>query len=487
MPQERKPHSSAQKNEPEKISKKNFSQWYHNLLKEAEIVDSRYEIQGMLVYRKWGLFIIREMQRCLESMLEQHDHEPVTFPVLIPETVLGKETRHIAGFEDEVFWVTHAGSNELSVKLALRPTSETPIYEMFSLWIRSYNDLPMKVHQSCAVYRYETKHTRPLIRGREFLWNEGHSAHVDYEDAEKNVADIKKIYRELIENLLCIPFCIDRRPEWDKFPGAEYTLAFDTIMPEGKILQIATVHNLGENFAHPFEITYEDQNGEKRYVSQTSYGPSFGRLLASVISIHGDDNGLVLPPKIAPLQIIIVPIMFKGKGNREEIVVYCREIENFLKNSNIRVKVDERDLRPGEMFYFWEMRGVPLRFEIGPREAKNRTVTAARRDNFKKTALNADDMSSLLNDIREIFTDIEQSLRSKAKERFESMKTCANSNEDIENFDGAGIISCGWCGEKSCAEQIEQYCDILGVEERADAVCPVCGGRGYRVRCGKTY
>ena len=459
-----------------------LSEWYHKVLKEAKIVDSRYPIKGTLVYRKWGVFVIRSIQRELEKMLETAGHEPTFFPVMIPENILGKETKHIAGFEDEVFWITHAGKNKLDVKLALRPTSETPMYEMFSLWIRSYNDLPFKIHQSCAVYRYETKHTRPLIRGREFLWNEGHSAHTDYGDAEKNISEIKEIYKKLINELLCLPFIIDRRPEWDKFPGAEYTLAFDTIMPDGKVLQIATAHHLGENFARVFDIKYEDETGKQKFVHQTSYGPSFGRLLAAAILIHGDEKGLVLPPKIAPVQVVIVPIVFKGKT--DEIYDYANKIKEKLDALGIRNIIDSRELHAGEKYYHWEMKGVPVRFEAGPRDLKAGKVFVARRDTGEKFALDYDEIN---NKIFELFKNIEDNLRDTAQEKFEKKFFKAENFNEIDEFTGKGIIESGWCGEKSCADEIEKHSDMIAVEEGKDAACPVCGGFGYRIRVAKTY
>lgn len=459
-----------------------LSEWYHKVLKDSEIIDSRYPIKGMLVYRKWGVFVIRSMQRELEKMLEEAGHEPMFFPVTIPENILGKETEHIAGFEDEVFWITHAGSNELDVKLALRPTSETPMYEMFSLWIRSYNDLPFKIHQSCAVYRYETKHTRPLIRGREFLWNEGHSAHRDYDDAEKNINEIKKIYKKLINDFLCLPFIVDKRPDWDKFPGAEYTLAFDTIIPDGKTLQIATAHHLGENFAKVFDIKYEDEEGKKKYVYQTSYGPSFGRLLAASILVHGDEKGLVLPPKIAPVQVVIVPIVFK-KGKAEEIYDYANKVKEKLDALGVRSTIDDSQQHPGEKYYYWEMKGVPVRFEVGPRDLKANKVFVAPRIG-EKFALDYDEID---NKIFEIFNDIEDNLRDTAQKRFEEKFFKAKTFDEIDEFAGKGIIESGWCGEKSCAEEIENHCDMISVEEGKDIACPVCGGCGYRIRVAKTY
>lgn len=460
------------------VSKKKLSEWYHWVLEEADIVDGRYPIKGMLVYKKWGLFVIREMQRFLEEMLEASGHQPTLFPVLIPEDTLGKETKHIAGFEEEVFWVTHAGENRLERRLALRPTSETPIYEMFHLWIRSHTDLPLKVHQSCAVYRYETKHTRPLIRGREFLWNEGHAAHADEADAEKNIEEIKAIYGKLINELLCIPFIIDKRPDWDRFPGAVSTYAFDTLMPDGKILQIATVHNLGQNFSKVFEVTYDDIEGRKHYVYQTSYGPSFGRLLAATIMIHGDDRGLILPPKIAPIQVVIVPIVFK-ETEKNEIYAYSKEVEEKIRELGVRVLLDDGDERPGAKFYRWEMRGVPLRIEIGPRDLKDKKVTVVRRDTGERSQIGCNELDK----INSIFGDIASSMRTKAEKAFRGMFSEAKSLDDI---DGAGVSSLGWCGSIDCAGDIEKKASILSTED-TKSKCIVCGREGVKARAAKTY
>jgi len=460
-----------------------FSEWYHKILEEAEVIDQRYAIKGMLVYRKWGLFIIRAMQRELERMLEDADHEPVLFPVLIPEDILGKETEHIAGFEEEVFWVTRAGANELERKLALRPTSETPIYDLFSLWVRSHSDLPLKIHQSCAVYRYETKHTRPLIRGREFLWNEGHSAHADAGDAQKNIDEIKEIYRKLINDLLCLPYQINERPEWDRFPGAEHTFAFDTLMPTGKALQIATAHDLGENFSRVFDIKYETGTGEHRFAHQTSYGPSFGRLLASAISVHGDDKGLVLPPRVAPVQVVIVPIIFKKTGG--DVMGYVEKVRDKLEELNVRVRVDDGDEHPGAKYYYWEMKGVPVRFEIGPRDLKEGRITLVRRDTAEKSAINFDEIPG----INETFKEIADNLREIAQKKFDERLFTGKTMEEIKGYVGSGIVTSGWCGEKSCAGEIEEFGDILGVGacEHRNLNCPVCGGSGYKIRIAKVY
>ncbi len=458
-----------------------FSGWYHKILEDAGIVDSRYPIKGMLVYRKWGLFIIREMQRCLEGMLEGCGHEPTLFPVLISEDTLGRETEHIAGFEEQVFWVTHAGNNELERRLALRPTSETPMYEMFSIWVRSHTDLPLKVYQSCAVYRYETKHTRPLIRGREFLWNEGHSAHADAEDAGDNIKEIHGIYSRLIKDLLCIPFIVNTRPEWDRFPGAVETYAFDTLMPDGKTLQIATMHNLGQNFSRVFDIKYETVTGDHEYAYQTSYGPSFGRLLAAVICIHGDDKGLVLPPKIAPMQAIIIPIVFK-ESDKEEIMQYAGDLEGRLRSLGVRVGVDAGEERPGAKFYHWEMKGVPLRLEIGPRDLRERKVTVVRRDNGGKSQIGFEELDK----IGGIFDDMSRNLREKAEREFEKRLFRVERLEDVDRYVGEGIVSLGWCNGKECAGQIEEHASVLCANKNP-ARCIICNAPGREVRVAKTY
>ncbi len=461
--------------------KDKFSGWYLKILEDAGLIDSRYPVKGMVVYKGWGLFIIRQMQRHLEKLLEEAGHEPVLFPVLIPDDILGKETKHIAGFEEQVFWVTHAGANELERRLALRPTSETAIYETFRLWIRSHQDLPLKIHQSCAVYRYETKHTRPLIRGREFLWNEGHSAHIDDEDAMRNIEEIKEIYGKLIRDILCIPFIVSRRPEWDRFPGATDTFAFDTIMPNDKTLQIATIHNLGQNFSRAFEITYEDEKGEHKYVHQTSYGPSFGRLLAALVSIHGDEKGLVLPPEISPIQCIIVPLFFKGT-DKERIQRYAEDVGKKLNEAGIRNHIDSRDERPGNKFYYWEMKGVPLRIEVGPRDMERNELTVVRRDTGKRSQLKFDRVS----EIPKIFDEITENLRKTAQKRFDQRFFKIGSMEELSKNSGRGILSLGWCGNDECAEKIERYVDILSVNNDR-GTCIVCGRDGKEVNAANTY
>lgn len=457
-----------------------YSEWYLKIIEEAGLIDSRYPIQGMLVYRGWGRRMIREMEQFLERLLEEDGHEPVLFPVLIPDNILGKEAEHIAGFGEQVFWVTHAGKNELERKMALRPTSETCMYDLFSLWIRSHTDLPLKVHQSVTVYRYETKHTRPLIRGREFLWNEGHTAFRTEEDAEENIDTVKGIYGKLINDLLCIPYQVNQRPDWDKFPGAEYTIAFETMMPNGRTLQVATAHNLGQKFSKVFNIKFENEEGEHEYAWQTSYGPGFGRLLAAVVGVHGDEKGLVLPPKIAPLQVVIIPVVFKDSDNKQ-IMDYVLQLKDVIGGGGIRVQVDDSDKRPGEKYFFWEMKGVPVRIEVGPKDLKEGKVTVVRRDTGEKKQVKFEDL-----DLNKLFIEIENNLRDRAQKKFDERQYQAKSIKELDKYLSKGIVSCGWCESTDCAPEIESRATILSLQEEKGK-CVVCGKDGREIRVAKTY
>ncbi|MFA5003517.1 MAG: proline--tRNA ligase, partial [Methanolinea sp.] len=286
--------------------KGDFSGWYNELLWRAEIMDVRYPVKGLYVWYPFGFSLRRNVYDMLRSLLDR-DHQEALFPLLIPEQELAKEAEHIKGFEEEVYWVTHGGLSPLDVKLALRPTSECAIYPMYALWVRSHADLPLKIYQIVNAFRYETKHTRPLIRLREITsFKEAHTVHTTWEDAERQVETAISLYMEFYDRL-CIPVIISKRPEWDKFPGGDYTIAVDTVMPDGRTLQIGTVHHLGDHFSRTFQITYEDVDGEQKFAHQTCYGIS-ERSIAALISMHGDDRGLILPPGPAPVQAVIIPI-----------------------------------------------------------------------------------------------------------------------------------------------------------------------------------
>jgi prolyl-tRNA synthetase len=442
-----------------------FSEWFHNILEEAEIIDTRYPVKGMHVWLPQGFKIRKHTLNILKEILDE-DHEEVLFPLLIPEDELAKEAIHVKGFEEEVYWITHGGLTELNKKLALRPTSETAMYPMFSLWVRNHADLPMKYYQVVNTFRYETKHTRPLIRVREITtFKEAHTVHATAEETEQQVQEAVRIYKKFFD-MLGIPYTVSKRPEWDKFPGAEYTVAFDTIMPDGKTLQIGTVHNLGQTFAKTFDITYETATGEHEYVYQTCYGLS-DRVIASVIGIHGDKAGLCMPPDIAPYQVVIVPIIFKKGG--EEVMEFCRKLENRLKDeANIRVYFDDRDIRAGKKYYEWEMRGIPLRLEVGPRDLENKKVVTYRRDTQEKEIIDYH-AETISQTTEKLLEDICHNMKDKAWETFKNSIRSVNSIEEAadEMSKAGGIISFDWCGEQECGKDIEEKVrvDILGVQE----------------------
>ncbi len=456
-----------------------FGEWYRRMLAENNLVDDRYEVKGMLIYRGNGMRIIRQMSRFLEELLERDGHEPTMFPILAPENLLKKEAEHIAGFSDEVYWVTHAGETMLDRKMALRPTSETIMYPMFSLWVRTFQDLPIKVHQTVTVYRCETKQTRPLIRSREIYWNEGHTAFAKREEALENIETIKGIYTELITGLLCIPVDINKRPDWDKFPGAEYTIAFETIMPDGKTLQVATIHNLGQHFSKVFDIVFDDENGEKKHAWQTSYGPGFGRLLAATVAVHGDSKGMVLPPDVAPIQVVIIPIIFKDSV--EKVMGQVEKVRKTLEDNGVRVFVDASGERPGAKHFKWEREGVPVRLEIGPKDVDGGCVVVARRDTSEKTKVQLPDF-----DVKKIFADMTYAIREKARKRFAERLKSASTLDEFKSAVGTGIVSAGWCGRDECTKKLGESGTILSIsEEHAD--CIVCGEKGRKVKAAKTY
>lgn len=455
----------------------NFGEWFDKVLLGAQIVDDRYPVKGFTVYMGWGYSIVKRIYQMLEGELEDTDHQPMQFPVVIPEDAFQKEEDHIEGFAAEVFWITHAGENKLDRRLLLRPTSETAIYPMFKLWVRSHADLPLRMHQTCNVYRYETKATRPLFRGREFLWNEAHTAHVDYEDAERQVRIGVDAY-EKVYDALGLAYIIMKRPDFDKFAGAVYTLAFDTWNPDGRVNQIGTVHNLGENFAEAFDLTYEDEEGNQALASTTCYGMGMGRVLAATIVHHGDDNGLVLPPVVAPKQVVIVPIPFKDRA--QDVAAYAKEIELTLKEAGVRVQLDDDNrLRPGEKYYKWEMFGVPVRIELGPREVDGRTVTLVRRDTKEKSKAQLD---RLKEEVEGLLDDIQKNIKARSQKRLDDALSDANSLDELRSLiDQRKIVRVNWCGDPECAFLIKDEVagDIRGTlwgkEEEPTGPCINCG------------
>ena len=432
----------------------------------------------------YGFKIRRNVLQILRNLLDNAGHDETLFPLLIPETVLAQESAHVKSFEGECFWVTHGGFEPLKVRYALRPTSETVIAPMLKLWIRSHADLPMKLYQVVNVFRHETKATRPIIRMREVAtFKEAHTCHATFEEAEEQVQEAVELYKRFFDEV-GVPYCVSRRPEWDKFAGALYTIAFDMLCPDGRTLQIGTVHNLGQNFAKAFNITYETKDGNQKHIWTTSYGIS-GRGIAAVLIIHGDDNGIVLPPKIAPIQVAVVPVPYKGK--EEQVNQACADVAAKLKDAGYRVELDSRgDLTPGNKFYYWELRGVPIRIEIGPRDLANGVVTIVRRDTLKKQTWKMEEVTAAVQKFAEEMTDDLKANASKwMNERVYSVNSLAEAKRLLEKR--AGIVEVPWCGKDECGHSLEEMVEarLLGFPEdttkKVDEKCLVCGEKAVNV------
>jgi prolyl-tRNA synthetase len=468
--------------------KQDFSAWFNDILWRAEIMDVRYPVKGLYVWYPYGFAIRKFVYQRLRDLLDR-DHQETLFPLLIPEQEFMKEAEHIKGFEDEVYWVTHGGTTPLDVKLALRPTSETAIYPMYALWVRSHADLPMKYYQIVNTFRYETKQTRPLIRLREITsFMESHTVHATWDEAETQVEYEIALTREFYGGL-CIPIIISKRPEWDKFPGADYTIAVDAIMPNGKTLQIGTVHHLGEHFSKTFSITYEDRNGDQKFANQTCYGIS-ERSIAALISLHGDDKGLILPPVAAPFQVVIVPITI-GKRH-EDVIAAAKKLESDLKAAGFRVKMDTRDMRPGAKYYWWELRGVPLRLELGPRDLDAGKVMVAKRTG-EKTSI---DLVTAADGVRRVLGEITAAVLSRAEEHTKSHLCSVSSMEALTDaLDAEKVAVIHWCRHRGCGDAIEEKtaASILGTEVRSvhipitDGPCIICGNPGKATLVGRAY
>ena len=461
-----------------------FNEWYNEIVELSDLCDKRYPIKGMNVWRPYGWKLMNHVDKLIREEMEKTDHQEVNFPLLIPESSFKKEEEHIEGFGAEVYWITHAGLNKLEERWLLRPTSETAMYPMFSLWIRSHADLPLKTYQIVNTFRYETKQTRAFIRVREIHFFEAHTCHVDFEDAEKQIKEDKEIAGRLFDKL-SLPFIFSKRPEWDKFAGAFYTISLDVLMPSGRTLQLGSIHQYKDNFAKPYEITYETEKGVHKNCHQTTYGMS-ERILGALVGIHGDNKGLVMPPEVAPNQVVIIPIIFKGK--EKTVLDACKKLAKKLEKENIRVHVDNREITPGNKYYSWELKGVPLRIEIGPKELEKKQIVIVRRDTSEKIFISQDSA------IKSIKLELEKI----TKNLFENAKKILNNNlHRVKTIEEAkelkGIIELPWCGIEDCALEIENILDgnTLGEPiENKDCkyTCPVCGKPAKTwMRYAKTY
>ena len=442
-----------------KAKKSDFSEWYTEITAGAELCDLRYNVKGMVVFRPNAAIAMKGMYRAWERELEAHGHLPALFPALIPESNFTKESEHVQGFVPEVFWVTGAGDAKFEERLALRPTSETAMYQMYSLWIQGLKDLPLKIYQSCQVWRHETKATRPFIRSREFYWIEAHDAFATRGESEGQVLEDMRMTENVLHRQFGVPFLFFERPEWDKFPGAIHTYAADTLMPDGKVLQLPSTHLLGQNFAKPFDVKYQNGKGEKEFVWQTCYGPAISRGFAAIISVHGDDKGLVLPFALAPVQVAIVPIPGKGgEGKGGKVEEKCRELEGKLKAAGFRAKADFSEATPGFKYNHWEMLGVPVRVEVGAREVESGHLTVVRRDVGKREQVVEASLAAWISSAEK---ELLASLVSKADAWFNGMKRKAASMQELKNgLEAGGFTSVPFCsvgmGGKPCADRIKE-------------------------------
>jgi prolyl-tRNA synthetase len=475
-----------------KFWSENYSEWFHKVIAEVPIYDTRYPVKGTGVWTPFGFKIRKAVTQIIREELEERGHDEVLFPLLIPDYMLNKESEHIKSFEEEVFWVTHGGNSPLDVKLALRPTSETAIYPMFQLWINAYSDLPIKIFQIVNIFRYETKATRPMIRVREVsTFKEAHTAHATKEEAKRQVCEGVEIYSRIYKRLR-IPVLKSIRPEWDKFPGAEYTIAFDTILSDGKVLQIGTVHFLGQGFAKAFDIKYMKSDGQYDYVWQTCYGIS-ERVIAALISVHGDDQGLVLPSEVAPVQVAIIPIVYKGR--EKQVVDKCQEIREELMKNGLRTVVDNRkEITPGNKYFTWELRGAPVRIELGPRDLEAGTAVLVRRDTLQKTVVK---INSIANEIKNLLISFDANLVERNERWMSERISKASTVEDAKKIlnKRGGIVDAPWCGKRGCGEELEVKLDarILGVPYNEGHVgkgraCIYCEGKAEEtIRIARSY
>ena len=467
-----------------------LSEWYTQVIQKAELADYT-SVSGCMVLRPWAYAIWENIQKYVDAKIKALGHKNVYFPMFIPESLMKKEAEHVEGFVPEVAWVTHAGHEKLAERLAVRPTSETIMYESYSKWVRSWRDLPLLLNQWCNVVRWEFKHPRPFLRTREFLWQEGHTVHATKEDADKeSMTILLDVYTKLIEDELAIAILNGKKTENEKFPGALYTTTMEAVMPDGKALQMGTSHNLGQNFAKAFNITFLDKDEKRKTVWQTSWGVTT-RLIGAIIMAHGDDKGLVLPPKIAPTQAVIVPILFDK--TKKEVLKEAEKIKESLENAGISTHLDDRDAySAGFKFNEWELKGVPLRIEVGPRDVENKQVVLVRRDIGEKNIVK---LSSLAKDAKKSLDEMQKELLEKSKKSLnEKIKVAKDYNEIKKLIDSAMIAKISWCENSKCEEKIKEETGatmrVMPFEEdvKTGATCTVCGkGAKKVVYVGRSY
>lgn len=465
------------KNKVEAITPRDvdFARWYTDVISKTEMADYS-PVKGFMVIRPYGYAIWENIQQAYDKRFKETGHQNMYFPLLFPESMLKKEAEHVEGFAPEVAWVTKGGNKELSEPLCIRPTSETIICSMYAKWLNTYRQLPFKYNQWCSVVRWE-KTTRPFLRTSEFLWQEGHTLHETAEEAQEETMQMLGIYREVAEQYMAIPMVVGQKSEKEKFAGASATYTMEALMYDGQALQSGTSHNLGQHFTKAFDITYLDRNNERVHPYHTSWGVST-RLIGGLIMVHGDDNGLVLPPKIAPIQVVILPVA----QHKERVLDAAYALKDKLSQS-FKVELDDSDNSPGWKFNQWEMKGVPIRLEIGPRDLEKGQCVLARRDNGEKISVSLDTVEQSVTDL---LADIQQNLYDQALARREAKTSRAASMEEFKKnlADNPGFVKAMWCGDQACEDAIK---DETGASIRCipfDDEQEVIGD-GCCVHCGK--
>lgn len=459
-----------------------YAQWYTDVVKKAQLCDYT-SVKGCMVIKPYGYAIWENIQKELDLRFKQTGIENVYMPMFIPESLLNKEKDHVEGFAPEVAWVTHGGHDLLEERLCVRPTSETLFCDFYAKEIRSYRDLPKLYNQWCSVVRWE-KTTRPFLRSREFLWQEGHTAHATAMEAEERTLQMINCYGDFLEEFLAIPVLRGQKSEKEKFAGAQATYTIEALMHDGKALQAGTSHNFGDGFAKAFQIQYLDQNNQLQYVHQTSWGMTT-RLIGAIIMVHGDDRGLVLPPKIAPVQVMIVPI----QSDKNEIMQAVREMVDSLHS--FRVKVDDSKKSPGFKFSEQEMRGIPIRIEIGPKDLEAKKVTLVRRDTLEKIVI---DQSAIQETVEALLSDIQVNLLKHAQSYLnENLRQVDNFEQLKELAQQPGLIDGVWCGDEACENKLKEECEItsrcIPFTQKLDLKPCVCCGKPGKVHMiwGKAY
>lgn len=462
-----------------------FAQWYTDVVKKADLVDYS-SVKGCMIIRPYGYAIWENIQRILDTRFKELGHENVYMPMFIPESLLQKEKDHVEGFAPEVAWVTHGGSDKLEERLCVRPTSETLFCEHYAKVVQSHRDLPKLYNQWCSVVRWE-KTTRPFLRTREFLWQEGHTVHATAEEAIDETEQMLNVYADFCEKSLCMPVVKGKKTESDKFAGAVATYAIEALMHDGKALQAATSHYFGDGFAKAFNMTYQDKENKLSYVHQTSWG-STTRLIGAIIMSHGDNNGLVLPPDVAPIQVIIVPIA----QHKEGVLDKAYELRDRLAKQ-FRVKVDSSDNSAGWKFAEYEMKGVPIRLEIGPKDIENNQCVLVRRDNREKVFVSLDNLEEGLTTTLNAYAE---AIYNKALENVKNRSYACTSIDEINEklaANGDGFVKAMWCGEEECEDKVKE---LTGVgsrcipfeQENLSETCVCCGKPAkYMVYWGKAY